>query len=143
MKPTKACPVVLRTARNRLEILAFEHPLAGLQIIKGTIEAGEQSADAAVRELREESGVDGVATVDLGLWQSGYQDQIWSLHICEASRSLPDTWVHHTMDDGGHDFRFFWHPLDQTPSDRWHWLFRDALSAIETRLEEFAPHLAK
>ncbi|MGT2511021.1 NUDIX hydrolase [Cupriavidus basilensis] len=136
MKPTKACPVVLRTAQNRLEILAFEHPLAGPQIIKGTIEAEEHPADAAVRELCEESGVNGVATVDLGLWQSGYEHQIWSLHLCEATRSLPDTWVHHAKDDGGHDFRFFWHPLGHAPSDRWHWLFRNALSTIEIRLAE-------
>ncbi len=43
--------------QNRLEILAFEHPLAGLKIIKGTIEAEESPADAAIGKLREESGV--------------------------------------------------------------------------------------
>lgn len=134
MTPTKACPVVLRTVQNHLEILAFEHPLAGLQLIKGTIEAGEHPADAAVRELHEESGIEGVAAVDLGLWESGYEGQVWSLHLCQVAHPLPDTWVHHTQDDGGHDFRFFWHPLDQVPSDRWHRLFRDALSTISERL---------
>jgi hypothetical protein len=40
MKPNKACPVILRR-RNQLEILLFEHPLAGVQLVKGTIERSE------------------------------------------------------------------------------------------------------
>ena len=108
MTPTKACPVVLRAVQNHLEILAFEHPLAGLQLIKGTIEAGEHPADAAVRELHEESGIEGVAAVDLGLWESGYEGRLVASPL-PVAHPLPDTWVHHTQDDGGHDFRFFWH----------------------------------
>lgn len=134
MTPTKACPIVLRRTQNRLEILAFEHPLAGFQIVKGTIEAGEPPADAAVRELREESGIAGVATVDLGLWESGFEQQIWSLHLCEPMQPLPDTWEHHTADDDGHVFRFFWHLLGEALSDQWHALYRDALSTIGMRL---------
>jgi len=87
----KACPVVLRMAES-LQILAFEHPLAGLQLVKGTVEPGEESADAAVRELFEESGV--VATrllADLGAWASGHQQQTWSFHLCEVPAGLPDT----------------------------------------------------
>ncbi|WP_272972120.1 NUDIX domain-containing protein [Comamonas terrigena] len=65
--PGKACPVVIR-GLGTIEILAFEHPLAGLQLVKGTIEPGETSAAAALRELREESGLHAshVAT-DLGI----------------------------------------------------------------------------
>ncbi|MBF6991858.1 MULTISPECIES: NUDIX hydrolase [Cupriavidus] len=134
MKPNKACPIVLRRTPNGLEILAFEHPLSGLQIIKGKIEPGEPPADAAVRELREESGIAGVVTADLGLWESGHEEQIWSLHLCEPSQPLPDTWEHLTADDDGHVFKFFWHPLGEAPSDRWHSLYKDALSTIEMRL---------
>ncbi|BDB27426.1 DNA mismatch repair protein MutT [Cupriavidus sp. TA19] len=136
MTPTKACPIVLRRTQNRVEILAFEHPLSGFQIVKGTIEPGEPPADAAVRELREESGITGVATADLGLWESGFEQQIWSLHLCEPTQPqpLPDTWEHHTADDDGHVFRFFWHPLGEAPSEQWQSLFRDALSVIGERL---------
>ncbi|MBP6531036.1 MAG: NUDIX domain-containing protein [Burkholderiales bacterium] len=49
----KACACVVR----REHLLLFEHPTAGVQIPKGGIERGEQPIDAAVRVLREESGL--------------------------------------------------------------------------------------
>lgn len=132
--PTKACPVVLRD-RGALEILAFEHPLAGLQLVKGSIEPGEQAVDAAVRELWEESGLTAAGAVsDLGLWTPGYADQIWSFHLCEIGLT-PETWLHRTTDGGGLEFRFFWHPLNDMPSGSWHWVFRDALATISERLD--------
>lgn len=56
MTVDKACAVVLRD-RGVLEILAFEHPLAGLQLVKGSVEAGESTCATAVRELMEEAGI--------------------------------------------------------------------------------------
>ncbi|MHC8286071.1 NUDIX domain-containing protein [Pseudomonas sp. XS1P51] len=50
MRVDKACPVVLRNI-EQLEILAFRHPLAGLQLVKGSVEPGELTGAAAVREL--------------------------------------------------------------------------------------------
>ena len=35
----------------------FRHPLAGIQLVKGTVEPSEKPADAARRELFEESGL--------------------------------------------------------------------------------------
>lgn len=79
--PGKACPVVIRD-HGHIEILAFEPPLAGLQLVKGTIEPGETSAAAALRELREESGLHAShVAVDLGLWASGHANQIWAFHL--------------------------------------------------------------
>lgn len=70
--PTKACPVVLRRTGD-LEVLAFEHPLAGFQLVKGSIEQDESPAAAAVRELLEESGLKASSvSADLGLWVPGY-----------------------------------------------------------------------
>ena len=45
----KACPVVLRSPEGKCEILAFAHPSAGHQFIKGTVEASETPAAAALR----------------------------------------------------------------------------------------------
>ena len=33
------------------EVLVIEHPLAGIQLVKGTVEQGESVNDAAAREL--------------------------------------------------------------------------------------------
>jgi 8-oxo-dGTP pyrophosphatase MutT (NUDIX family) len=54
---TKACPVVVRIIDGMEHLLVFNHPLAGYQRVKGTIELGERPSHAAVRELAEESGI--------------------------------------------------------------------------------------
>lgn len=143
MTPTKSCPVVLRNG-DEVEILAFQHPIAGLQLVKGTIEPGENPREAAVRELAEEAGILAAdVTSDLGLWASGYQDQIWSFHLCKVGQETPDKWVHHTGDDGGHDFKFFWHPLAKPVHSEWHEVFQGALAFIRTALTNHSSGPAK
>lgn len=131
----KSCPVVLRGSEVR-EILAFAHPLAGLQLVKGSIEPGEPAAAAALRELAEEAGITGAWVEQyLGCWDSGHQGQVWSFHRCRVPHALADAWVHHAADDGGHDFRFFWHPLDKAADAAyWHPVFRGALDFIGNAL---------
>jgi len=132
MLANKVCPVVLRRNGSRTEVLAFEHPLAGPQLVKGTIEAGETVEEAALRELAEESGIEAAKVVRaLGIWPSGFKGQIWAFVECNPDQVLPESWVHHAPDDGGHAFRFFWHPLLEAPSPgHWHAVFRGALSFI-------------
>lgn len=131
MQPTKACPVVLRGAGAQREVLAFVHPEMGKELVKGTIEPGESPRDAALRELREESGIANARVVaDLGRWDSDHGGHVWSFHLCEVDGTLPERWVHHAQEDGGLDFRFFWHPLGEAPVDGWHRVFRDALAFI-------------
>lgn len=126
--------MVLRQ-RDGLEILAFRHPLAGLQLVKGTIEAEESPRAAAIRELAEEAGIAAAeVTSDLGLWESAHQGQVWSFHLCVSGQELPDRWVHRTADDGGHDFGFFWHPLAGPAGTEWHDVFQRALTFIRTAL---------
>lgn len=135
MAADKACPVVLRD-RETLEILAFEHPLAGLQLVKGSVELGESTDLAAVRELLEEAGIQATLGRDLGEWRSIITGHIWAFHECHVAQELPDTWVHFAEDDGGHEFRFFWHPLISEASERWHQIFKDALSFLRITLAE-------
>lgn len=52
----KVCPIVLRQNKGRIDILLFQHPNAGIQLVKGTPEAGEDLLHASLRELWEESG---------------------------------------------------------------------------------------
>ncbi|HBO0858111.1 NUDIX domain-containing protein [Pseudomonas aeruginosa] len=135
MEADKSCPVVLR-GRETLEILAFEHPLAGLQLVKGSVEPGEPTDLAAIRELKEEAGIQSTVKRNLGEWRSIVTGHKWTFHECHVAQVLPDTWVHFAEDDGGHEFRFFWHPLMSEPSEKWHQVFKDALSFLRKTLAE-------
>ncbi|MDD0991578.1 NUDIX domain-containing protein [Pseudomonas sp. TNT2022 ID681] len=130
MSPNKACPVVLSHS-SAPRILLFRHPQAGVQLVKGTIEAGEAPALAALRELREESGIETATVVsDLGCWNAEHLDQVWSFHLCEVDIPLPEQWTHQTLDDHGHAFAFFWAPLDDLPLAECHPVFRRALKYL-------------
>ncbi|TDF86187.1 NUDIX domain-containing protein [Pseudomonas sp. H9] len=135
MHPNKACAVVLSPARAPT-ILLFRHPLAGVQLVKGSIEHGETPAQAALRELKEESGI-ATATVvdDLGCWDAGYLGQVWSFHLCQVSEPLPEHWVHQTLDDHGHTFEFFWAALDPLPDADCHPVFSRALAFLRATLK--------
>jgi hypothetical protein len=68
----------------------------------------------------------------LGTWSSSFDGQVWAFFQCQPDQILPEAWLHHASDDGGHTFRFFWHPLS-SPADpsHWHLIFRNALSFIQ------------
>lgn len=135
----KACPVLLRRREGRLQILAFRHPLAGPQLVKGTVEEDEEARVTVLRELAEESGIDDARLIEpLGQLILGGERQRWHIFLCGVTRSLPDDWVHYTTDGGGHNFAFFWHDLDAMPGDDWYPSFRTALGFIRRRLAERA-----
>ena len=133
--PQKACPVVLRKAAAGLyDILAFRHPLAGTQLVKGAIEHGETPQQAAIRELFEEAGLTASAIAVLGSVQMSEPKQEWHFVLCEAGRQA-ETWTHWTSDGGGLEFSFFWHPLDREPDATWQPIFRRALSFIRQQMK--------
>lgn len=129
----KACPVVFRDSSMR-QILAFEHPTEGMQLVKGGIESGEDARTAALRELHEESGLTSLAIArDLGTWNAGHGGHVWSLHLCTYSPDLPETWTHFCTDDGGQTLRFFWHDMHADAGNAWAPQFRRALAEIRER----------
>jgi 8-oxo-dGTP pyrophosphatase MutT (NUDIX family) len=126
----KACPVVYRLADEGVTILAFQHPSAGKQLIKGTVEDGERPQDAALRELREESGVTPTSNLlHLGQAPIGKASTVWHFFAVEVC-GLPLHWEHQTEDDEGHAFAFFWHPLAEDLDQDWHPMFHEALRMI-------------
>lgn len=135
-REVKVCPVVLRELGDEVELLLFQHPLAGVQIVKGTVESTDKSFEsAALRELYEESGISCVLRTEyLRGWESGYQNQVWHFVRCEVAEALPDTWEYFTQDGGGLMFRFFWHKLGSPMEHSWHQLFSDAIEQIESLL---------
>lgn len=127
MQPTKACPIVLR----RDELLVFRHPLAGVQLVKGTIEPNESPEHAALRELAEESGiVDAELGETIAVWDAEDEGQSWAIVEVRSRAALPDRWTHFTKDGGGHEFAFFWHPLAGEPTNEWHPVFVRALAVV-------------
>ncbi len=124
----KVCPIVLRNTDGQVQFLAFEHPLAGRQLVKGTIEPGESDASAARRELEEESGLSIdlknlkpiVASKQIALRQE------WIFFETTLS-SPPDHWTFKSNDDGGQVFRFFWQDIDKPLDDLWRESFHAAL----------------
>ncbi|QEL57453.1 NUDIX hydrolase [Chromobacterium paludis] len=139
MSANKACPLLLQDGK----LLWFRHPLAGCQLVKGTIEPGEGAAEAALRELSEEAGIRHArATRDLGEWASGYQGQRWSFTLCEVDALLPQAWTHFCADDGGLQLNFFWHPLTAAAPADSHPLYHRALAEARRRLADVPPPLA-
>jgi 8-oxo-dGTP pyrophosphatase MutT (NUDIX family) len=128
----KACAIVTRATDRGLEVLAFVHPSAGNQFVKGTIEEAEHPQHAAERELREESGlIIPFAMKPLGKREIGPDRALWHFFWWHSS-GLPDRWDHETEDDCGHTFSFFWHPMKLSLNQDWHPIFHEAFEFIES-----------
>ncbi len=115
--------------KRRPRVVGFRAPRSCLQLVKGGIELGETPEFAAVREMKEEAGIRVHAVRLLGMVQA-VQGQSWSLTLCSTEQQLPARWVHRTSDDGGHDFRFFWQPLEAQPSEAWALPYRTVLAYV-------------
>ena len=91
----KVVPVILRKWNERLQILVFRHPLAGIQIVKGTVEQGESLENAALRELFEESGIDNTSIEKfIGVYSPQQAGRDWCVFLCQDNETLADNWVH-------------------------------------------------
>ena len=130
----KACPVILRYKNNALELLAFKHPQAGNQLVKGNIKKDEPLESACIRELEEESGIQAQVVKKLGEWQPGFKNQIWGFCLMHYEGILPDTWDFETNDDGGQIFSFFWQPLDSSLNENWNEIYKSAFQYIKNVL---------
>lgn len=110
----KACPVPLHPDGAPLRIAMFKHPVAGMQLVKGTMLESETPERAAARELFEESGLETRSALRLGASEEIVAGQIWHFSLCRVVPPVRDQWQHACTDDGGHLFKFHWHALDES-----------------------------
>ena len=120
----KACACLV-DVQGRL--LVFHHPEdRGMQLPKGTVEAGEAPEDAVRRELLEESGIAyqgellPLGTIDR-YCEAGIEGnqrrhpQLWHLYLMRAEAPLPETFEHvasGSPEEDGLVFSFSWLTLD-------------------------------
>ncbi|MEV6979013.1 NUDIX domain-containing protein [Kitasatospora sp. NPDC093806] len=117
----KVLAYVVRDGR----LLVFRHTgrsaeEVGLQVPAGTIRAGESPEAAALREAREETGLDGLAVVrELGesVYDiTPYRFEVQHRHVfhLQLTGPAPHRWASREDHDGEHEptaFECFWIPL--------------------------------
>jgi 8-oxo-dGTP pyrophosphatase MutT (NUDIX family) len=117
MPRQKSFSYIIRASQAGSELLVFdslEEP--GLEVPKGSVQPGETPAQAAVREVWEESGLTGLILIrELGvtLWQ----DEEQHFYLFKTGQALPDRFGHVvTGQDGdrGMCYQFRW--LEITPA---------------------------
>ena len=107
-----ACPVVLRDGRAGPEVLVLALPGRGTELIRGIVGPREAPEAAALRELREKSGLNGRRAAGGARCIEPVHGERWHLVPC-AAPGAPDHWIHRVPgEDGGDLLRFRWLPLD-------------------------------
>ncbi len=112
------------TCQGRLLVFRHTHaPEAGIQVPAGTIEPGEDPAEAVLREVEEESGLSqfssprylGQDVQDLAEYDKQGSVRRWFFHL-DAHGDLPERWLHEERhpSEGPEaviEFELYWAPL--------------------------------
>jgi putative (di)nucleoside polyphosphate hydrolase len=145
----KAVAAVVRRNGTGADLLAFRHPLADVQLPKGTVEPGETPAEGVMRELEEESGLrfDGQPR-PIGEWRRVIDGkfgeratgavQLWHVFVLDAPEGLPDSWTHEASgspQEEGLTFAFRWLPIDADLGTKLHPVFGASVAMLVRHLE--------
>ena len=117
MPRQKSFSYVVRASQAGSELLVFVSlEELGLEVPKGSVQPGETPAQAAVREIWEESGLIGLILIrELGvtLWQ----DEEQHFYLFKTDQALPDQFEHVvTGQDGDRGMRYQYRWIKVTPA---------------------------
>ena len=148
----KAVACVVRRRSARAELLAFQHPTAGVQLPKGGIEPHEAPATAVLRELLEESGISAAVVrakvAELSHFIGGGSDEtgditehVWHVFWLEPTDQLPSVWEHQaegSAEESGLTFSYRWLPLESAKATL-HPRFHSTIDALLGSLRSTYP----
>ncbi|MFJ7755772.1 NUDIX hydrolase [Peribacillus muralis] len=112
----KAYGYVTRIKNGKTQVLVFRHPIreAGIQIPKGTVEHHENTYEAVIREIKEETGLESFQVEELiaeDFWENAdgaiHHRYFYRIRVSD----VPDQWDHQPTgggDEAGLTFHFFW-----------------------------------
>jgi 8-oxo-dGTP pyrophosphatase MutT (NUDIX family) len=107
---------VTRIKEGKTQVLVFQHPIAeaGIQIPKGTVKPDEDTYQAVIREIQEETGLKNFEVEEL-LAQDFWKNDDGAIHHRFFYKinvsNVPDEWEYQPTGGGeeeGLTFRFFW-----------------------------------
>lgn len=123
---TKVISYIFRTNKDSIkEVLVFLHrdfPEAGIQVVGGTVDPGEELINALIRELYEESGLTVKASDCHFLGETTHYRKDFPeknlRHYYEVKiDGLPDSWSHTVHSDGADNnmvFNFYWLSIEES-----------------------------
>jgi 8-oxo-dGTP pyrophosphatase MutT (NUDIX family) len=112
----KAYGYVTRIKDGKIQVLVFQHPIteAGIQIPKGTVNAEEETYNAVIREIEEETGLKNFEVQNLiaeDFWEND-DGEIHNRFFYKINVSnVPDEWDFEPTgggDEEGLKFHYFW-----------------------------------
>jgi ADP-ribose pyrophosphatase YjhB (NUDIX family) len=119
----KVLAYITRERGGETQLLVFEHadhPDAGVQVPRGTVEPGETLESAARREVREEAGLtmlDGLEFIGAMTQAAFGAAEEWNFFALRAEGIIADceAWTHRVQgkgEDEGTRFRYYWVALN-------------------------------
>ncbi|RBP04449.1 NUDIX domain-containing protein [Rossellomorea aquimaris] len=113
---------VTRVLDEKTQVLVFRHkgiPEAGIQIPKGTVKENEDTYKAVIREIKEETGIQGMEVEKL-ISEDYWKNDDGAIHnryfykiVCNE---IADEWEHNPTGGGEEKeltFQFFWVSTDE------------------------------
>lgn len=141
---------IYRQREDSIDLLIFEHDITKIhQLVRGTVEEGEDLELAVIREVEEESGLKDVVIekklgelileIKSGPTRSGpLEKQLHHAFLIKCNENTQDRWTHiaeGSSEEEGLSFHFYWASSER---DLEAIVFDDFKPFVENFLKEFS-----